>query len=225
MADRGRDWREAVGSAIAALRRRPRAVFLASCLSVLLGSWWGTMFFADRLVTDLPDRSGPLSPLPLTEQEIEQQVRRAQQLNDELRAQRAAARAYTRSDIGGLALGDSASAGEALDGDGAPQRPLDDRRSHPAPSEFVPTDTPAEPVYTVAPTYPEVGRAMSASGTVVVQALIGKDGRVADTRVLKSIPALDDAAEDAVRRWRFKPAQADGVPVETWVSVPIQFRR
>jgi protein TonB len=66
---------------------------------------------------------------------------------------------------------------------------------------------------------------MSASGTVVVQALIGKDGRVADTRVLKSIPALDDAAEDAVRRWRFKPAQADGVPVETWVSVPIQFRR
>ena len=86
-------------------------------------------------------------------------------------------------------------------------------------------DAPAEPVYTVAPEYPDLARQAGAAGTVVVQALIGRDGRVADTRVLKSIPLLDAAAEAAVRRWRFKPAQSGGAPIETWVSVPVMFRR
>lgn len=226
MGDRSGRWREIAGSTIAALRKRPRAMFLGGCFVVLAGSWWGTMFFADRLVSTLPDRSGPLSPLPMTSQEIEEQVRRAQEINDQLRAQRAAARAYSQNQSPGLA-GDSARSDApagAID-EATPGSRRGTAAGRPAPTEYVPTDTPAEPLYTVPASYPEVARQMGASGTVVVQALVGTDGRVAVTRVLKSIPALDAAAEDAVRRWRFKPAQADGVPVETWVSVPIQFRR
>jgi protein TonB len=219
----GRDWREIGRSAIAAMRRRPRFVLLSSCLAVLLGSWWGTIYFADRLVSTLPDRSGPLSPLPLSADEIEEQIRRAQALNDELRAQRAAARAYTRDEIG-VGLRDTVRIIDE-DGDSYPSDVVDPRKHRPAPTEFVATDTPAEPVYTVSPEYPDVARAMGTSGTVVVQVLVGRDGKVADTRVLKSIPALDDAAEQAVRRWRFKPAVSEGNPVETWVSVPILFRR
>ena len=219
----GRDWREVGRSTIAALRRRPRVALLSGCLAVLLGSWWGTMYFADRLVSTLPDRSGPLAPLPLTPEEIEQQIRQAQQLNDELRAQRAAARAYTSADLDANVRDTVRIIDE--ESDAYPSDVADPRRSRPAPTEFVSTDTPAEPVYTVPPDYPDVARATGASGTVVVQALIGRDGKVADTRVLKSIPALDDAAEQAVRRWRFKPAVSEGLPVETWVSVPILFRR
>ncbi len=222
----GRDWREIAQSAIAALKRRPRALFLGACFTVLLGSWWGTMYFADRLVSTLPDRSGPLAPLPLTSEEIQEQLRRAQALNDDLRAQRAAARAYHRSDV---TFG--ADSVRFIDDDvelgGVPAAEAEPRHdaARPAPTDFVATDSPAEPVYTVAAEYPDMARQAGTSGTVVVQALVGRDGKVAATRVLKSIPMLDGAAEAAVRRWRFKPAMSEGTPVETWVSVPVLFRR
>jgi protein TonB len=44
-------------------------------------------------------------------------------------------------------------------------------------------------------------------------------------RVVRSIPALNGAALEAVRQWRFKPAATGGKPVAAWVSVPISFRK
>jgi protein TonB len=60
-------------------------------------------------------------------------------------------------------------------------------------------------------------------GTVLVQALVGKDGKVKDTRVVKSIAMLDGAAEAAVRQWVFKPALSNNKPVAVWVAVPVKF--
>jgi len=60
-------------------------------------------------------------------------------------------------------------------------------------------------------------------GTVMVQALVGKDGKVKDVRVVKSIPMLDQAAESAVRQWVFKPALSNNKPVAVWVGVPVKF--
>lgn len=60
-------------------------------------------------------------------------------------------------------------------------------------------------------------------GTVIIQALVGTDGRVKDTKVVKSIPCLDEAAVQAVRQWIFKPAMAKGSPVAVWVAVPVRF--
>jgi len=57
----------------------------------------------------------------------------------------------------------------------------------------------------------------------MVQALVGKDGKVKDTRVVKSIPMLDSSAEAAVKQWVFKPALSNNKPVAVWVAVPVKF--
>src|SRR5262249_31223859 len=75
----------------------------------------------------------------------------------------------------------------------------------------------------VAPDYPELARAANAEGTVMVSALVGKDGRVKDVRVVKSIPMLDASALAAVKQWTFEPARAHQQPVAVWVSVPVRF--
>jgi protein TonB len=80
-----------------------------------------------------------------------------------------------------------------------------------------------EAVTKVSPNYPDIAREAGVDGTVMVQALVGKDGKVKDTRVVKSIPMLDDAAVAAVRQWVFKPALSNNKPVAVWVAVPIKF--
>jgi len=80
-----------------------------------------------------------------------------------------------------------------------------------------------EPVTKVAPAYPEIARDAGVDGTVMVQALVGKDGGVKDTRVVKSIPMLDAAAVAAVKQWVFKPALSNNKPVAVWVAVPVHF--
>jgi TonB family protein len=78
-------------------------------------------------------------------------------------------------------------------------------------------------VLKVPASYPAEARRAGIQGTVMVQALVMEDGTVLDTKILKSIPILDDAAADCVRQWRFKPALAKGKPVPVWVAVPIKF--
>jgi protein TonB len=80
-----------------------------------------------------------------------------------------------------------------------------------------------EVITKVNPVYPEMAREANVDGTVMVQALVGKDGKVHDVRVVKSIPLLDQSAQDAVRQWVFKPALANNKPVAVWVGVPVRF--
>lgn len=87
--------------------------------------------------------------------------------------------------------------------------------------EYVAIDELPEAISKVPPSYPEVGHDIE--GTVLVQALVGTDGRIKDTMVVKSVPMLDEAAVTAVRQWVFKPAMAKGKPVAVWVAVPVRF--
>jgi len=80
-----------------------------------------------------------------------------------------------------------------------------------------------EAILRVPPNYPDEARRQHVEGTVLLQALVGKDGNVHDTRVLHSIPALDSAAVAAVRQWHFKPATSEGKPIAVWVAVPVKF--
>ena len=80
-----------------------------------------------------------------------------------------------------------------------------------------------EAITKVKPLYPDLAREAGVDGTVMVQALVGKDGRVKDTRVVKSVPMLDAAAVTAVRQWVFKPALSNNKPVAVWVAVPVKF--
>ena len=80
-----------------------------------------------------------------------------------------------------------------------------------------------EVVERVKPEYPLAARGTGVSGTVMVQALVLADGTVGDTRIVKSIPPLDEAAASAVRKWKFKPALNKDVPTAVWVGVPVTF--
>lgn len=83
----------------------------------------------------------------------------------------------------------------------------------------------AVPVDVVEPEYPPQCRRLGIEGTVRVKVLVGSDGRPRDVTLDRSSgePRLDQAALDAVRRWRFEPARRDGQAVQARLVVPIRF--
>jgi protein TonB len=89
--------------------------------------------------------------------------------------------------------------------------------------EYVYVEELPEAITKPSPEYPDLARSAGVDGTVLVQALVGKDGKVKDTKVVKSIPMLDEAAVKAVRMWVFKPALSNNKPVAVWVAVPVKF--
>ena len=89
--------------------------------------------------------------------------------------------------------------------------------------EYVYVEELPEAITKVQPVYPELARDAGVDGTVMVQALVGKDGKVKDAKVVKSINMLDQAALDAVKNWVFKPALSNNKPVAVWVAVPVRF--
>jgi len=74
------------------------------------------------------------------------------------------------------------------------------------------------------PVYPDDAYAKRIEGTVMLQILIDTQGRVADVKVVKSIPELDAAAVATVRRWRFTPARKNGQPVAAVAMAPVMFK-
>lgn len=75
----------------------------------------------------------------------------------------------------------------------------------------------------VSPEYPIDAKLSGISGTVVLQALIGKDGHIADLRVVSGPPALQGAALDAVKQWEYRPYVLNGQPIEVNTTVNVLF--
>jgi protein TonB len=75
----------------------------------------------------------------------------------------------------------------------------------------------------VRPVYPPEAMATGVAGMVIVEALIDMEGAVRSTRVLRSIPQLDQAALDAVRQWRFTPTVLNGLAVPVIMTVTVNF--
>jgi TonB family protein len=75
------------------------------------------------------------------------------------------------------------------------------------------------------PDYPTLARLAHIGGPVVLQAVIAKNGTVLATHVLSGHRLLRGAAEDAVRRWRFRPYVVDGHPVEVSTIITLRFRQ
>ena len=76
----------------------------------------------------------------------------------------------------------------------------------------------------VPPTYPEVAKHAHVQGTVILEATISPQGRVADVKVLRGIPMLDDAAMQAVKQWTYTPTMLNGTPVPVIMTVTVNFR-
>jgi protein TonB len=96
--------------------------------------------------------------------------------------------------------------------------------AQPAPSRVGGAIKPPRKIQDVAPVYPELARTARVSGVVIIEAMIDEQGRVQDARVLRSIPLLDAAAIDAVRRWRFTPTVLNGEAIPVVMTVTVNFR-
>lgn len=73
------------------------------------------------------------------------------------------------------------------------------------------------------PKYPFSALRSKIQGTVVIKAILGIDGHVSDTTILKSIPALDEAATEAVRNWVYEPFLLEGRPYPYVLTVTMDF--
>jgi TonB family protein len=65
----------------------------------------------------------------------------------------------------------------------------------------------------VQPAYSAVAKSAKQEGSVVVEVMLGEDGKVRLARAISGRPLLSPLAESAVRQWEFKPARSDGKPV------------
>ena len=75
----------------------------------------------------------------------------------------------------------------------------------------------------VMPEYPELARKNRVQGVVILEAIIGADGKVEDARVLRSSPLLDQAALTAVRAWEYTPTLLNGRPTPVIMTVTVVF--
>lgn len=59
------------------------------------------------------------------------------------------------------------------------------------------------------PTYPAIAKPLRLSGTVKVQVVIGIDGQIKETKVVGGHPLFVDATLEALKKWKYTPAQAE----------------
>lgn len=82
------------------------------------------------------------------------------------------------------------------------------------------------PAYQPKPTYPAFARRLGHEGRVVIRIHVLSSGVVAAAHIERSsgYAALDEAALATIKRWRFRPAQRGGQPVDATLNVPITFK-
>lgn len=74
------------------------------------------------------------------------------------------------------------------------------------------------------PRYTEVARKARVEGVVILRAVIDERGYVTDVQILRGQPmGLDQAAVDAVKTWRFKPATLHNKPVKVYFNLTVNF--
>lgn len=76
----------------------------------------------------------------------------------------------------------------------------------------------------VAPKYPQEALDSKVQGIVIIEALVSANGDVVDTKVIRPVALLSEAAEEAVRQWRYMPTELNGERVPVLVTVTVSFR-
>jgi TonB family protein len=96
----------------------------------------------------------------------------------------------------------------------------------PAPDQFTPYDEPPKFVKMVEPKYPQLARMSGVTGTVLVQVLVDKSGKVRDVRIYKDSgtnAGLEEAAIEAAKASEFTPAISNNQPIAVWAIYPYNF--
>jgi protein TonB len=79
-------------------------------------------------------------------------------------------------------------------------------------------------VHRVDPVYPVLAVSAGLEGTLILEAIVDRDGRVESLRVLRSQGVLDRAALDAVKQWRYSPVLLNGQPEKFILTVVVSFK-
>ncbi|MEA2558908.1 MAG: hypothetical protein QOH06_412 [Acidobacteriota bacterium] len=134
-------------------------------------------------------------------------------------------------------VADEAARGAMLDEAGELEKQAGKPQLAPAILAPAPAPAPAGPPYRVEgdvkrpekisgrpPIYTSNAREARVTGVVVLDTLIDEKGNVTDVKVLQGLPmGLDEAAVEAVKRWKFKPATLDGQPVPVYYTLTVSF--
>ena len=84
---------------------------------------------------------------------------------------------------------------------------------------------PPQATYMPDPKFPKKERKARHQGTVILGLVVGSDGLPRDIKVSRALsPEFDEAAVDAVKKWKFSPSTKDGKPVAVQISVEVAFR-
>lgn len=75
----------------------------------------------------------------------------------------------------------------------------------------------------VSPEYPAIAKTAHVSGTVILHAIIGKDGGIRELQYVSGPPLLMKSALDAVKQWRYKPTMLNGEAVEVDTTIDVVF--
>jgi len=81
----------------------------------------------------------------------------------------------------------------------------------------------AKLVHQVQPIYPQIAKTAHVSGTVLLHAIIAKDGSIQELQYVSGPPLLMRAAMDAVHEWRYQPTLLNGEPVEVDTTIQVVF--
>lgn len=76
------------------------------------------------------------------------------------------------------------------------------------------------------PPYPRIAKRRGYEGTVIIEALVTREGKVGDAKIIKSsgYQVLDVSALNAINNWLFEPGIRDGRVEDMWVRIPIRFK-
>ncbi len=129
------------------------------------------------------------------------------------------------------------SSGKTAIDSGPSSTPLPPLTSKPAPVEGRGRGSPGQPsgetreafpVYrkNIPPKYPRLARRRGYQGTVLLDVMVDRTGKVSDLRIVRSsgYTILDRAAMESVKKWVFEPGMKEGRQVDMWVRVPIRFQ-
>jgi len=73
------------------------------------------------------------------------------------------------------------------------------------------------------PAYPQIAKAARSEGTVKLEATISADGSIRNLRVVSGPPLLVNAALEAVKQWRYRPTLLNGIAVEVFTEIDVNF--
>jgi TonB family protein len=83
---------------------------------------------------------------------------------------------------------------------------------------------PARLISSVPPVYPEIARSQRLGGNVQIDALVDATGHITSMKIVSGPPLLQKSAMDALSHWKYEPAQLNGSPVATHLTVTIGFK-